>query len=90
MDTTEITCVTPTRPLVRYHGGKWRLAPWIIGQFPPHRIYVEPFWGGGSILLRKARCYAEVYNDLDGEIVNLFRTVRDRGDEFRRELASGV
>lgn len=68
------------RPLVRYHGGKWKLAPWIISHFPPHRCYVEPFGGGGSVLLRKERCYAEVYNDLDGEIVNLFTVAREQGE----------
>lgn len=70
------------RSLVRYHGGKWRTARKIIEHFPPHRVYVEPYGGGGSVLLQKPRCYAEVYNDMGGEIVNLFRVVRDRGQEL--------
>ena len=75
-----------TRPLLIYHGGKWNLAPWILSYMPSHKIYVELFGGGGSILLRKKRSYAEIYNDLDSEIVNLFSVVRDRGGELINKL----
>lgn len=66
----------PRRPVLRYYGGKWLLAPWVIAHFPEHRVYVEPYGGAASVLMRKARCHAEVYNDIDGEIVNVFRVLR--------------
>jgi DNA adenine methylase len=75
--------LAPTRPALRYHGGKWRLAPHIIQRFPSHRNYIEPYAGAASVLLRKPRSYFELYNDLDGEIVNLFSVLRDQSDAAR-------
>jgi DNA adenine methylase len=68
--------------LIKYHGGKSRLADWIVSYMPEHRCYVEPFGGGGSVLLRKRSAQSEIYNDLDGDVVNLFRVIRHRGDEL--------
>lgn len=64
-------------PLIRYHGGKFRLAHWIISHMPNHVCYTEVFGGAAEVLLQKPRAYAEVYNDLDGDIVNLFEVLRD-------------
>ena len=77
----------PFRPVLRWHGGKWLLAPWIIEHFPPHEVYVEPFGGAASVLLRKPVAYGEIYNDLDQTVVNLFRVLRsDQADRLVREL----
>lgn len=73
-----------TRPVMRYHGGKFRLAPWILGFFPPHKVYCEPFGGVASVLLQKPRSHGEIYNDLDGDMVNIFRVLQN--DAHREKL----
>src|SRR5947209_10614539 len=70
------------RPPVKWHGGKRYLAKRIIAHFPPHRIYLEPFGGGASVLLNKPPVEVETYNDLDLRITRLFRALRDHGEEF--------
>jgi DNA adenine methylase len=73
---------------MRYHGGKFRIAPWIMSFFPEHYTYVEPFGGAAGVLLQKPRSMSEVYNDLDGDIVNVFRVLQDKAsvDELLRLL----
>jgi DNA adenine methylase len=74
------------RPALRYYGGKWKLAPWIISHFPAHKNYVEPCGGAASVLLQKPRSPLETYNDLDGNVVNFFRVLRDRPEELIRKI----
>jgi DNA adenine methylase len=68
---------TVARPVLRYHGGKFRLAPWIASFSPAHSVYVEPFGGAASVLLHKPRAKSEVYNDIAEDVVNVFRVLRD-------------
>jgi DNA adenine methylase len=76
------------RPVLRYHGGKFLLAKWITSYFPKHRVYVECFGGGGSVLMQKQRSYAEVYNDKWDTVVNVFEVLRDAvsATELERRL----
>lgn len=74
------------RPPVKWYGGKRYLAAKIIKQFPAHRVYLEPFGGGASVLLNKPPCKVETYNDLDQRISRLFRVLREQGPDFIRKV----
>ncbi|OHV85942.1 DNA adenine methylase [Ensifer sp. LCM 4579] len=76
----------PTRPVLRWHGSKWRIAPWVVGHFPPHRVYVEPFGGSAGVILRKPRALSEIYNDLDRDLVRMFRVIRERPESLALAL----
>lgn len=65
------------RALLRWFGGKHRLAPWIVDHLPPHVVYVEPFAGAASVLMRKAPAQVDVLGDLELEIEDVIHAVRD-------------
>ena len=78
----------PTRPPLRYYGGKWRIAPWIISFIPQHDCWVEVFGGAGGVTLRKPRSKIEVWNDLDNQVFNFYRVLRN--PEQLAQLVRGV
>ena len=76
-------------PVLRYHGSKFRLASWVISHFKDHTCYVESFGGAAGVLMKKPQSYAEVYNDLDGDVFNLFKVLRDpESNLILRELCA--
>ena len=81
--------VEPATPLAPWFGGKKYLAARIIARIEavPHSCYAEPFCGmGGVFLRRRQRPRAEIVNDINGEIVNLFRIIREHPDEFASQF----
>lgn len=70
--------------ILHYPGSKWSMAEWIISHMPPHTTYLEPFFGSGAVFFNKAPSPLETINDIDGDVVNLFRVIRDRPDDLAR------
>lgn len=72
--------------ILHYPGSKWTLAKWIIEHMPAHTTYLEPFFGSGAVFFNKKPVMVETINDLDGEIVNLFRIIRERPEELAYQI----
>ncbi len=70
--------------ILKYPGAKWNIADWIISHFPEHKVYCEAFFGSGAVFFNKSPVYTETINDIDGNIVNLFKVCRDHPDELAR------
>jgi DNA adenine methylase len=70
-----------------WYGGKFSHLDWLLPQLPAAHHYCEPFAGSGSVLLNRKPTAIETYNDIDGDVVNFFRVLRDRGDDLARAIA---
>lgn len=73
--------------ILKYPGAKWRIADRIISYMPSHKVYLEPFFGSGAIFFRKQPSYLETINDIDGNIVNLFRVCREHPEELAKAIS---
>lgn len=72
-------------PIIPWIGGKRRLADIIIPRFPPHKCYVEVFAGGAALYFLRPPAEVEVINDVNGDLVNLYRVVQRHLEEFVRQ-----
>lgn len=73
-------------PIIPWIGGKRRLADIIIPRFPRHSCYVEVFAGGAALYFLRPPAEVEVINDVNGELVNLYRVVQRHLEEFVRQF----
>lgn len=73
-------------PIIPWIGGKRRLAKTILPLFPTHECYCEPFCGAGAIFFLKPPSITEIINDINSELVNLYRVVQHHLEEFIRQF----
>lgn len=73
-----------SRPPFAYYGGKFGLSASLVELMPPHRVYVEPFFGSGAVFFAKPPAAHEIINDIDERVVTFFRVLRDNLDELER------
>ena len=73
--------------LLNYPGAKWGMAKEISALMPKHRSYLEPFFGSGAVLFNKPPSAIETVNDIDGDIVNFFRVLREKPDELAEAIS---
>lgn len=74
------------RTPITYYGGKQRMIKQITAIFPKHKIYCEPFFGGGAIFFAKAPSKIEVINDINDNIANFFEVLRDNFEALKKEI----
>jgi DNA adenine methylase len=73
-------------PPVRYMGSKWQIGEWVVDKFPPHTTYCEPFCGSAAVFFRKPPSQVEVLNDLNGEVIHFFDTLRNETEALIRAI----
>jgi len=74
------------RTPITYYGGKQSLLKYLLELVPRHRIYCEPFFGGGAMFFAKPRSEVEVINDINGEVINLYRVMKTKFSALQKEV----
>ncbi|WP_238361002.1 DNA adenine methylase [Iningainema tapete] len=65
-----------------WYGGKFSHLDWLLPLLPDSQHYCEPFGGSAAVLLNRNPSLVETYNDLDGEVVNFFRVLREQKESL--------
>jgi hypothetical protein len=78
----------PTRKLIAFgwYGGKYSHLDWLLPLLPRTHHFCEPYGGSAAVLINREPSPVETYNDLDGDVVNFFRVLRDKKDELIEKI----
>ena len=76
------------RTPITYYGGKQRLCSTIINMMPKHDIYVEPFFGGGSVFWAKEPSKVEVINDIESRVIVFYKQVVNNFEELHNRISN--
>ncbi len=74
------------KPPLTYYGGKQKLSKQIVSMIPDHRVYCEPFFGGGAVFFEKQKAEVEVINDSNGELINFYRVLKTKYHKLAKEI----
>jgi DNA adenine methylase len=83
---TNINTKTP----ISYYGGKQNMLQHILPLIPPHKLYCEPFFGGGAVYFAKMPSQIEVINDKNDFVINFYRCLKLRFDELKAEVEASL
>jgi len=87
-DYNKATTVRKRKKLIAFgwYGGKYSHLNWLLPLLPKTKHYCEPFGGSAAVLLNREPADVETYNDIDGEVANFFRVLRDKKDELLYQI----
>lgn len=75
---------------ITYYGGKQALLKHLLPLVPVHRIYCEPFFGGGALFFAKPKAEVEIINDLNSEVVNFFKVTQTKFSDLEKEIKASL
>lgn len=75
------------KAFLNYPGAKWGMAQQIVSMMPKHRSYLEPYFGSGAVLFNKPPSAIETVNDIDGDITNFFKVLREQPNELAEAIS---
>ena len=84
--TEKVRKVGRGRIVFGWYGGKYSHLNWLLPLLPAAHHYCEPFGGSGAVLLNRDPAPVETYNDIDGEVANFFRVLREQGEDLIRAI----